>query len=210
MQTAQISRLVSYQAAFASSMRALDLETADRFITALSGGPDSTALAFLADFYARSHGKHHQAIIVDHNIRPNAKIEAVRVSQRMKDRKIASKILTVADKVPKTGLQNWARNQRFTALTKLARQQGAVLLVAHHQGDQAETVLMRLAHGSGVVGLVGMRGLTTRDAVQVARPLLEWRPEDLVDLLGLLNCDYEDDPSNQNSQFERVPARVLA
>ena len=145
MQTAQISRLVSYQAAFASSMRALDLETADRFITALSGGPDSTALAFLADFYARSHGKHHQAIIVDHNIRPNAKIEAVRVSQRMKDRKIASKILTVADKVPKTGLQNWARNQRFTALTKLARQQGAVLLVAHHQGDQAETVLMRLA-----------------------------------------------------------------
>jgi tRNA(Ile)-lysidine synthase len=207
MQIAPISRLASYQAAFASSLQALGLETADRFITALSGGPDSTALACLADFYARSHGKHHQAVIVNHNIRPNAINEAVRVSQRMKNRAIASQILTIAGKAPKTGLQNWARNQRFTALTKLARQKNAVLLCAHHQADQVETVLMRLAHGSGVVGLQGMRGLTTRDAVIVARPLLHWRAEDLVDFLGLLGFDYEDDPSNQNRQFERVQMR---
>ena len=207
MQIAPSSRLVAYQDAFASSMRALNLDTADSFITALSGGPDSTALACLADFYARSHGKHHQAVIVNHNIRPNATIEAARVSQRMKNRAITSQILTIAGKAPKTGLQNWARNQRFRALTKFARQRGAVLLVAHHQADQAETVLMRLAHGSGVVGLVGMRGLTKRDAVPVARPLLEWRADDLVDLLGLLGCGYEDDPSNQNRQFERVQMR---
>ena len=207
MQIAPISRLVSYQAAFASSMRALNLETADRFITALSGGPDSTALACLADFYARSHGKLHQAVIVNHNIRPNAYSEAVRVSQRMKSRAIASQILNIQGETPKTGLQNWARNQRYAVLTKLAREQGAVLLVAHHQADQAETVLMRLASGSGVVGLVGMRCLTIRDAVLVARPLLEWQPDDLIDLLGLLGCDYEDDPSNQNRQFERVQIR---
>ena len=201
------SRLGAYQAAFASSMRALDLDAADRFITALSGGPDSTALACLADSYARSHGKHHQAIIVNHNIRPNAAKEAIRVSQRMKNRAIASQILTIVAKAPKRGIQNWARNQRFKVLTKLARQQDAVLLVAHHQADQVETVLMRLAHGSGVVGLIGMRGLTKRDAVLIARPLLEWRSEDLVDLLDLLGCDYEDDPSNQNRQFERVQMR---
>ncbi|MEC8109615.1 MAG: tRNA lysidine(34) synthetase TilS [Pseudomonadota bacterium] len=207
MRIAPISRLATYHAAFASSMRALDLETADRFITALSGGPDSTALACLADFYARSHGKHHLAVIVNHNIRPNSTNEAVRVSQRMKSRAIANQILNIQCEAPKTGLQNWARDQRYTVLTKLARQQGAVLLVAHHQADQAETVIMRLANGSGVVGLVGMRGLTTRDAVLVARPLLEWQPEDLVDLLGLLGCDYEDDPSNQNRQFKRVQIR---
>ena len=75
MQIAPSSRLVSYHTAFASSMQALGLETAERFITALSGGPDSTALACLADFYARSHGKHHRAVIVNHNIRRNTKTQ---------------------------------------------------------------------------------------------------------------------------------------
>ena len=73
---APISRLPAYEAAFASSMRALDLETANRFITALSGGSDSTALACLADRYARSHGKHHQAVIVNHFVR-NASMRVV-------------------------------------------------------------------------------------------------------------------------------------
>ena len=173
-QIAQTRRLAAYEAAFASSMRALNLENADRLITALSGGPDSTALACLADLYARSRGKDHQAVIVNHNIRSDATSEAVRVSQRMKNRGIASQILTVEENAPETGVQEWARRQRFAALTKLARQQSAVILVAHHQ-DQVETVLMRLAHGS-VIGLVGMRGLTMRDAVPVARPLLDWLP----------------------------------
>ena len=118
-QTAKTSRLTAYEAAFASSMRALNLETVDRFITALSGGPDSTALACLADLYARSHGKDHQVVIVNHNIRPDAAKEAVRVSQRMKNRAIASQILTIEDNPPETGVQAWARHQRLAALTKL-------------------------------------------------------------------------------------------
>ena len=206
-QIAQTSRLAAYEAAFASRMRALNLENEDRFITALSGGPDSTALACLADLYARVHGKEHQAVIVNHNIRPDAAKEAVRVSQRMKNRAIDSQILTIEENAPKTGVQEWARHQRFAVLTKLARKRSAVVLVAHHQADQAETVLMRLSRGSGVVGLVGMRGLTVRDAVRVARPLLDWHADSLVDVLGLLDCDYEEDPSNQNSQFERVQMR---
>ena len=206
-QIAQTSRIASYEAAFASSMRALNLETAPRLITALSGGPDSTALACLANLYARSRGKDHIAVIVNHNIRPDAAKEAVRVSQRMKNRAIACQILTIEDKAPETGVQTWARHQRFDALTKLARQRGAVVLVAHHQADQAETVLMRLAHGSGVVGLAGMRGLTMRDAVLVARPMLDWHADSLVDVLALFDCDYEDDPSNRNSKFERVQVR---
>ena len=154
-QIAQTSRLAAYEAAFASSMRALNLENADRFITALSGGPDSTALACLADLYARSRGKDHQAVIVNHNIRPDATNEAVRVSQRMKNRAIASQILTIEENAPETGVQEWARRQRFAALTKLARQQSAVILVAHHQADQAETVLMRLLMGLVLLGLLG-------------------------------------------------------
>ena len=204
---ARTSRLAAYHAAFSASMQALDLETAPRFITALSGGPDSTALACLADLYARSHCKDHEAIIVNHNIRPDAANEAERVRQRMKNRAIASQIITIHDKAPESGMQEWARYQRFAALTKLARQNGAVVLVAHHRADQAETILMRLSHGSGVVGLAGMRGLATRDAVMIARPILDWHPNSLVDVLGLLGCDYENDMSNHNSQFERVQMR---
>ena len=206
-QIARINLIADYQAAFASSMRALNLENANRLITALSGGPDSTALACLADLYARTHGKEHQAVIVNHNIRPEATAEAVRVSQRMKKRAITSHIVTIKDKAPETGLQEWARHQRFAVLAKMARKKGAVLLFGHQRADQAETVLMRLSRGSGIVGLAGIVGVSMRDAVLVARPLLDWDAKTLVSVLGLVGCDYEDDPSNQNSQFERVQMR---
>ena len=127
-QTAQTNRLTAHEAAFAAHMQALNLETANRFITALSGGPDSTALACLADRYARSRGKDHQAVIVNHNIRPDAANEALRVRQRMQKRGIASQILTIKNKAPATAVQEWARHERFAALTKLARQQCSVLL----------------------------------------------------------------------------------
>ncbi|NCF48012.1 MAG: tRNA lysidine(34) synthetase TilS [Bacteroidetes bacterium] len=206
-QTAPSSRLAAYDAAFARDMQALQLASNSVFITALSGGPDSTALACLADRYARSCGAAHQAIIVNHNIRSDAADEAERVCQRMLARAIATQIVTVQDKAPSTGIQEWARHQRFAALTKQARQQRAVLLLAHHQADQAETVLMRLARGSGIAGLAAMRALTHRDAVPVARPVLNWSADQLRDVLALLHCDYEDDPSNQNYDFERVRVR---
>ena len=206
-QTAPSSRLAAYDAAFARDMQALQLANNAVFITALSGGPDSTALACLADRYARSCGAVHHAIIVNHNIRSDATNEAERVCKRMQARAIATQIVTVQDKAPSTGIQEWARHQRFALLTQQARQQRAVLLFAHHQADQAETVLMRLARGSGIAGLVGMRDLTHRDAVPVARPVLNWSADKLRDVLALLGCDYEDDPSNRNYNFERVRLR---
>ena len=206
-QTAPSSRLAAYDAAFARDMRALQLASSSVFITALSGGPDSSALACLVDRYARSCGAVHQAIIVNHNIRSDASGEAERVRQRMQARAIATQILTVQDKAPSTGIQEWARYQRLAALTKEARQQRAVLLLAHHKADQAETVLMRLARGSGIAGLAAMRALTHRDAVPVARPVLNWSADQLRDVLALLGCSYEDDPSNRNYDFERVRVR---
>ena len=103
-QTAQTKRLNAHEAAFAANMQALNLGAANRFITALSGGPDSTALACLADRYARSRGKDHQAVIVNHNIRPDAANEALRVRQRMQKRGIASQILTIKNKAPSTAV----------------------------------------------------------------------------------------------------------
>ena len=188
-------------------MHALQLANSAVFITALSGGPDSSALACLTDRFARSYGYAHHAIIVNHNIRSETTGEAERVRQRMHARAIATQILTVQEKAPSTGIQEWARHQRFALLTKHARKQRAVLLLAHHQADQAETVLMRLARGSGIAGLAAMRAVTHRDAVPVARPVLNWSAGQLRDVLALLGCDYEDDPSNRNYDFERVRVR---
>ena len=206
-QTAPTSRLTVHEAAFAANIQALNLEPTNCFITALSGGPDSTALACLADRYARSRGKDHTAVIVNHNIRPDAAAEAVCVRERMEKRGIATQILTIEGQPPATAVQEWARQKRFAVLTEMARRQDAVLLVAHHQSDQAETVLMRLSRGSGIAGLAGMRTLSKRDAVLVARPLLDWPAGSLIDVLNLLDCVYENDPSNQNSKFERVQMR---
>jgi len=206
-QTAQTDQLTHYDAAFAAAMRALRLDTAPVLISALSGGPDSSALACLAERYAVASGKQHFAVIVNHAIRPGSTGEAARVQQRMAARSLAATVVTLDVAAPQTGIQEWARQQRFAVLTKIARQNQAVVLVAHHQADQAETVLMRLTKGSGPAGLGGMRALNWRDGVVVARPLLGWTADDLQAVLRHCNCDYETDPSNHNTDFERVRVR---
>ena len=183
------------------------LQSRCRLISAVSGGPDSIALALHSQRFAVAHGGTHRSIVIDHGIRPGSDAEAARVVSRLEAHGISASCIRIQTPAPSTGIQEWARHQRFAALTKQARQQRAVLLFAHHQADQAETVLMRLARGSGIAGLAGMRGLTYRDAVPVARPLLNWSADQLRDVLALLGCDFEDDPSNRNYDFERVRLR---
>ncbi len=210
-QAAKTDQSCDYDAAFAREMFALQLDLAPVLITGLSGGPDSTALACLANFYAKSRGKQHFAVIVNHGIRSEAASEAERVQLRMAGRSIFTKIVKINSVAPKTGLQEWARNQRFAALTTLARQHRAILLLAHHQADQVETVLMRLLKGSGVAGLGGMHGVMRRDGIIVGRPLLNWEAHCTRLILEQRSCEFEDDPSNYDSGFERVRVRqVLA
>ena len=170
----------------------------------LSGGPDSSALACLADRYARSCGSAHHAIIVNHNIRSETTGEAERVRQRMHARAIATQIVTVKDKAPSTGIQEWARHQRFALLTKHARQQRAVLLLAHHQADQAETVLLRLLRGSGTTGLGAME--VVRDGRYV-RPLLGVRRREIEEYAQEWALSYREDSSNRDLRFMRNRVR---
>ena len=125
-------------------------------LTAFSGGPDSTALVLLAEQYARQRGISHQAILIDHGLRPDSADEASRVATRMRHFGIDIAIRRVDAVAPKGGIQSWARDQRYAILTSIARETGAVLLLAHHEADQAETVFMRLSRGSGLGGLGGM------------------------------------------------------
>ena len=177
-------------------------------ITCLSGGADSSALALLAEDHARRTSRQHSAIIIDHGIRPAAAYEAARTAQRMQDRGIAATIHKVAATAPATGLQAWAREQRYAIAMTLAREQRAALLLGQHADDQAETVWMRLQRGSGLAGLAAMRASGCRDDVPLLRPLLGVRRGALEDICRINGMAWECDPSNADWRFERVRVRA--
>ena len=179
----------------------------EKLLTCLSGGADSTALALLAQSYAARRGIAHRCLLVNHNIRRNAADEAARVAARMRQHGVEVEILTLANPAPLSGLQEWARRERYAALTEIARREGAILLLGHHRDDQAETVMMRLCRGSGIAGLAGMRVLQRRNGAVLVRPLLALCRQDLEDVCRTAGVDFENDPSNADARFERVRVR---
>ncbi|MGC6484479.1 MAG: tRNA lysidine(34) synthetase TilS [Candidatus Puniceispirillales bacterium] len=183
-------------------------------LLAVSGGPDSMALAasFMGWWHDRGWGHFPcHAAVVDHGLRPESTREAETVAGRLEAIGLTVQRLTVAAPRPTAGVQAWARDQRYRLLAEAAlRLSGdAVILTAHHRGDQAETVAMRLLHGSGVRGLAGISPSGVFGGVRLARPLLAVSPDDLRDLLGHAGIAAVDDPSNHDQRFERVRIRGL-
>jgi tRNA(Ile)-lysidine synthase len=201
------SLITAFDVRFAAVMAELGLDQAAGYVTALSGGPDSTALALLTQRYADAAGKHHHAVIVDHSVRDGSGDEAERVQTRLRRFGIACDIIQITEPRPIAGLQEWARTKRHNVLLLAARQKKAALLFAHHASDQAETVAMRLLKSSGLNGLGGIACHRMQHDVVVARPVLGWMPDQLKAVCRHLDCDFEIDPSNQNHQFERVRIR---
>ncbi|WP_438996331.1 tRNA lysidine(34) synthetase TilS [Candidatus Puniceispirillum sp.] len=192
---------------FAAAMSASGLDQHISFVSALSGGADSTALCLLMSRFAAVSGKAHSAIIVDHGIRENAGTEAARVAARMRKFGINVKVEKVSEKAPGTGIQAWARRHRFEIMLAHARRDKAALLVGHHAGDQAETIAMRLGKSSGLAGLAGMKHASWRAGVAIGRPMLDWPAERMVDICRILGCEFEDDPSNLDRRYERIRLR---
>ena len=183
------------------------LEYPYRLVSAVSGGPDSMALALLAQRFVATHGGTHRSIVVDHGIRPESDAEAARVVTRLKACGISARRVPVQTPAPLTGIQEWARSRRYEHLLAEARRDRACLLVGQHAGDQAETVMMRLARGSGVAGLAGMRPVTMREGVPVIRPLLGAGRAAIIASCDRHAIATEADPSNADHRFERVRRR---
>ena len=199
--------IAAFDARFAAVMAGLGLDRCTGYVTALSGGPDSTALTLLTQRYADATGKHHHAVIVDHGLRKGSGDEAERVQTRLRRFGIGCDIIQITEPRPTAGLQEWARINRHHALLAVARQKKAALLFAHHASDQAETVAMRLLKSSGLAGLGGIACHRLQHDVVVARPVLGWMPDQLKAVCHHLDCGFEIDPSNQNHWFERVRIR---
>jgi tRNA(Ile)-lysidine synthase len=179
---------------------------------AVSGGADSMALVLLLDRWARARGGRAIALTVDHRLRPEAAAEARQVGAWLAARGIAQRSLTWehGGAGPRSALQAKARRARYRLLAGWCRRRGVLhLALAHHAGDQAETVLMRLARGAGIDGLAGMSASLAREGVRLIRPLLLIDPRRLRASLVAAGQEWLEDPSNRDERFERVRWRRL-
>jgi tRNA(Ile)-lysidine synthase len=177
-------------------------------ILAVSGGPDSTALMLLASSWRERPPV--LVVTVDHGLRPEAAEEARLVAENAERLKLPWRIMTAAE--PRTGgnLQDWARRARYRCLSAAAREAGFdTIVTAHHEDDQAETFLLRLARGSGVYGLAAMREEETLDGIALARPLLVVSRERLRGIAAEGGLKTVADPSNVDTRFDRVRIRSL-
>jgi tRNA(Ile)-lysidine synthase len=197
------------------------LEDLPGLVLAVSGGSDSTALLVLAARWAQALKKRRQrhpallAATVDHGLRPEAKREAAAVKALAGRLGIAHRTLQWRGTKPKSGLQEAARIARYRLLADAARRAGyAHILTAHTLDDQAETVLFRLARGSGLTGLGGMAyaaavPVAADSAVFVVRPFLRVPKARLSATLEAAGIAHSEDPSNRDPRFTRPRLRDL-
>ena len=174
----------------------------------VSGGPDSMALLWLLQEWCAKQGKDLHALSVDHGLRVEAKDECALVAQYCDQfGHVRHQILTL-DELPEKRLQEEARLARYAVKEGYCEAHGIQhLFLAHHQKDQAETFLFRLAKGSGLDGLSGMRKAQNFGSLILCRPLLEVSKEDLIAICQEENIPFSQDPSNENEIFARVRLR---
>ncbi len=174
---------------------------------AVSGGADSLALMVLAQRWAsgRANPPRLQVYSVNHGLRSEAADEVAMVLAVAQSLGIAATGLLWRGNKPQAGVQEAARIARYRLMGAAMAVDGVpVLLTAHHRQDQAETILMRLAHGSGVEGLKGMAAMSSVEGVRVHRPLLDCDPLQLQAVVAAAGLTPAEDPSNTDPHYERV------
>jgi tRNA(Ile)-lysidine synthase len=177
---------------------------------AVSGGPDSLALMLLMAQWVRRGGPELFVYTVDHGLRPEAADEAAMVAREAERLGLTARILRWDGNKPATGVQAAARRTRYRLFAgAMKRDEVELLVTAHHLGDQAETVLMRMAHGSGIDGLRGMDPLSVVEGCAIARPLLGVDPAQLRAVVDAAGLAAAADPSNLDPAYERVRWRQL-
>ena len=148
---------------------------------------------------------------VDHGLRPGARREADDVVASARSLGLEAVRLDWTGDKPQRGLPARARAARYGLLTDFARARGAShILTAHTLDDQAETVLMRFARGSGTLGLGGMRETVDLGGVVLTRPFLSVPKSELLAMCEAFGWRYVLDPTNRNMDFARTRWRRLA
>ncbi len=203
-------------------LAALPIAGVPSLVVGVSGGVDSLALAGVLAELARQEVVTVVAVHVDHRLRPESGDEQVKVAEQVRALGIefvAEQLApNVRERHPGVGLEEAARRERFAALANVARRRGVdAIALAHHEMDQAETVLLHLLRGAGPHGVSGMAEWSVRPVPwwetepgdESADPVAIWRPlitepkaglESFVSGLGLRPIV---DPSNVSAEFRR-------
>lgn len=186
--------------AWSEATHKLTRENNGRILLAVSGGPDSLAMLLLAK---AAKPERICAATVDHGLRPESAVEASFVGELCASLSVPHSILRPPHPIA-GNVQSGAREVRYKLLSDHADAAGCQwIATAHHADDQLETLLMRLARGSGVNGLSGVRARQGR----IIRPMLGFRKAALEAICAEGGVDPVHDPSNADEQFDRVAMR---
>ena len=185
-----------------------NLPNKKKFIVAVSGGPDSLALSFLAKIYSIIKSIDIKYFMVDHGLRKNSKLEAKNVQKKLKNFSIKLNILTWKGKKPKKNIQSIAREKRYKLLTDEAKKfKIKNILLGHHLDDLFENFFIRILRGSGLKGLISLDKEAHLNQVNLIRPLIEIDKKDLIYISNYIFGSYVKDPSNEDDKFKRVKIR---
>ena len=185
-----------------------NLPVKDKFIVAVSGGPDSLALSFLAKIYSIKKSIDIKYFIVDHKLRKNSTLEAKSVQKKLKNFSIKLNILTWKGTKPKKNIQSIAREKRYKLLTDAAKKYKIQnILLGHHVDDLFENFFIRIIRGSGLKGLISLDKETHKNQINLIRPLIKIDKKDLIYVSNYIFGSYIKDPSNEDDSFKRVKVR---
>jgi len=182
-----------------------DFDAGDYVLVGCSGGADSLALAWTTLVVGKRLELKTGVIIVDHQLFPESNSVALNAKKQCEDLGIEEVIIKKVNvEQNHEGLEAAARIARYEAFENVLQETNAqVILLAHTQDDQAETVLMRLTRGSGAKSLSGMAQVSGK----YLRPFLHLRKKLVHDSLDLIGLKAWQDPANTDHQFLRVKVR---
>ncbi|UDY23840.1 tRNA lysidine(34) synthetase TilS [Nocardioides sp. Kera G14] len=183
-----------------------DSAAGDTVVVAVSGGPDSMALASAAIFEGHKLGLTIIGATVDHDLQLDSDKVAAQTAERLRARGIdeTATIRVRVEDPDRAGPESAARSARYAALEQYADHVGATaVLLGHTRDDQAETVLLGLARGSGPRSIAGMR----RTFGRFRRPLLDVTRDDTVTACQVEGIETWHDPHNDDPGYARVRVR---
>jgi tRNA(Ile)-lysidine synthase len=181
-----------------------NLTAGDCALVAVSGGTDSLALAYALIKEAPDLAINLIAVTIDHQLQSGSADQAAKVQAELKAMGYHEVIIEKVSVKEKSGLEADARTARYAALDAIAHAYGATqIFLGHTRDDQAETVLLGLARGSGTRSLAGMAVVNGK----YARPFLQLTREQTVQACQEAKLNPWSDPHNENAKFSRVRVR---
>ena len=188
------------------------LKVKENLAVAVSGGPDSLALAYLAKCYSLKKKVKVKYFIVDHKLRKESSLEAKTVKNILNKIDINCTILKWNGKKPSKNVQATARDKRYSLLANECKKNNIKhLLLGHHINDLFENFLIRMVRGSGLNGLISFSKNTKykNQKLNIVRPLLNLEKKDLVYISNEVFSFFVKDPSNINKDYKRTRIRNL-